>query len=117
MKAEKSTFSILFVAQKGKLNSELKAPIFARVTINGEMVHLSTRLYVEPSRWLGKEGRTIGATKEDKLINETIDNFRTLIHGGKPVEVDPDKTEEGVPLKTVEHRHLKTVESDHRKPE
>jgi hypothetical protein len=44
-------------------------------------------------------------------------NLLTAALLGKPVEVDPDKTEEGVPLKTVEHRHLKTVESDHRKPE
>ena len=81
MKAEKSTFSILFVAQKGKLKSDGKAPIFARVTINGEMIHLSTRTNVEPSRWLSKEGRTPGASKEDRAINETLDNFRTLIHG------------------------------------
>ncbi len=81
MESGKSTFSILFVAQKGKLKANGKAPILARVTINGEMVHLSTRTNVEPDRWLSKEGRTLGATKEDKAINSTLDNFRTLIHG------------------------------------
>ncbi len=81
MESGKSTFSILFVAQKGKLKANGKAPIFARVTINGEMVHLSTRTNIEPDRWLSKEGRTLGSTKEDKAINSTLDNFRTLIHG------------------------------------
>jgi integrase len=81
MTSKNSTFSILFVAQKGKLKANGKAPIFARITVNGEMVHLSTRLGVEPNRWLSKEGRTTGKNGEDKYINTTLDNFRTLIHG------------------------------------
>jgi site-specific recombinase XerD len=80
MTSKNSTFSILFVAQKGKLKANGKAPIFARITVNGEMVHLSTRLGVEPNRWLSKEGRTAGKNGEDKFINSTLDNFRTLIH-------------------------------------
>lgn len=75
----KSTFSILFVAQKGKLKANGKAPILARVTVNGEMVHLATRLDVAPDRWLGKECRTLGKNAEDKYINETLDNYRNVI--------------------------------------
>ncbi len=75
----KSTFSILFVAQKGKLKANGKAPILARVTVNGEMVHLATRLDVDPDRWLGKECRTPGKSAEDKYINETLDNYRNVI--------------------------------------
>lgn len=75
----KSTFSILFVAQKGKLKANGKAPILARVTVNGEMVHLATRLDVDPDRWLGKECRTLGKSAEDKYINETLDNYRNVI--------------------------------------
>lgn len=75
----KSTFSILFVAQKGKLKANGKAPILARVTVNGEMVHLATRLDVDPDRWLGKECRTLGKSAEDKYINEALDNYRNVI--------------------------------------
>lgn len=75
----KSTFSILFVAQKGKLKSNGKAPILARVTVNGEMVHLATRIDVDPDRWLGKECRTPGRSAEDKYINEMLDNYRNVI--------------------------------------
>lgn len=75
----KSTFSILFVAQKGKLKANGKAPILARVTVNGEMVHLATRLDVDPDRWLGKECRTLGKSAEDKYINETLENYRNVI--------------------------------------
>lgn len=75
----KSTFSILFVAQKGKLKANGKAPILARVTVNGEMVHLATRIDVDPDRWLGKECRTPGRSAEDKYINEVLDNYRNVI--------------------------------------
>lgn len=75
----KSTFSILFVAQKGKLKANGKAPILARVTVNGEMVHLATRIDVDPDRWLGKECRTPGRSAEDKYINEMLDNYRNAI--------------------------------------
>ena len=34
---DKSTFSILFIMQKGKPNAEGNAPIFARITINHQM--------------------------------------------------------------------------------
>ena len=75
----KSTFSILFVAQKGKLKANGKAPILARVTVNGEMVHLATHIDVDPDRWLGKECRTPGRSAEDKYINEMLDNYRNVI--------------------------------------
>ncbi|GAB0481636.1 site-specific integrase [Alistipes indistinctus] len=75
----KSTFSILFVAQKGKLNKEGKAPIMARITVNREFVSLATRLYVDPARWLGKECRTPGKSAEDKYLNEMLENYRTVI--------------------------------------
>ena len=45
---DKSTFSILFIMQKGKPNAEGNAPIFARITINHQMTHLATRYYLPP---------------------------------------------------------------------
>ena len=66
---DKSTFSILFIMQKGKPNAQGNAPIFARITVNHQMTHLATRYYLPADRWLPKEGRTIGRTKEEKEIN------------------------------------------------
>ena len=76
---DKSTFSILFIMQKGKPNAEGNAPIFARITINHQMTHLATRYYLPPERWLPKEGRTLGRTKEEKEVNAYLDNLRCLI--------------------------------------
>ena len=73
---DKSTFSILFIMQKGKPNAQGNAPIFARITINHQMTHLATRYYLPADRWLPKEGRTVGRTKEEKEVNAYLDNLR-----------------------------------------
>lgn len=75
-----NTFSVLFIIQKGKTNQEGKAPILARITINRRMVHISTRQSIPPDRWLSKECKTIGITKEEKQINRFLGDFRGLIY-------------------------------------
>lgn len=61
------------------MNKEGKAPILVRVTVNGEKVHLATRLYVYPAKWSGKECQASGKSAEEKHINETLDNLRNVI--------------------------------------
>ncbi|CDN30248.1 transposase [Mucinivorans hirudinis] len=77
--SDKSTFKVLFVAHKGKLKRNGRAPILARITVNGQMTHITTQCDVLPERWVGKEGRTVGTTKEDKLINSMLQEFYALI--------------------------------------
>ena len=54
-------------------------PILARITVNGEMCHFSTRLTIMPDRWLSKDYRTVGLTREEKQINETLAEFYSTI--------------------------------------
>lgn len=75
-----STFSVLFIIQKGKTNQEGKAPVLARITVNRQMVHLSTRQSVLPDRWVSKEGKTVGLTKEEKQINRFLNDYKGLIY-------------------------------------
>lgn len=75
----KSSFSIIFITQNGKLKSDGTAPIIARITLNGEMCHFSTRLTILPDRWLNKEYRTLGKTKEEKSINEMLEHLKVTI--------------------------------------
>ncbi|WP_099462892.1 Arm DNA-binding domain-containing protein [Parabacteroides provencensis] len=39
----KSTFTVLFIIQKGKPKADGRVPIIARITINGKMSHFSTK--------------------------------------------------------------------------
>lgn len=75
----KSTFCVIFVIQKGKCRPDGTAPIVARITLNGEMVHFSTKLYIHPDRWLPLEYKTVGKTSEEKLINETLFDLQSTI--------------------------------------
>lgn len=72
----KSTFSVMFIIQKGKLKANGKAPILARITVNGEMSHVSTKIDILPDRWLTKEYKTVGLTREEKLINQTLEELK-----------------------------------------
>ncbi len=75
----KATFNVMFLIQKGKLRANGNAPIMARITLNGEMAHFSTRMEIKPERWLGREHRAIGSTKDDKRINALLDELKAAI--------------------------------------
>lgn len=77
--ARKSTFAIIFVLQKGKAREDGTAPIVAHITVNHEMVHFATRMYIHPDRWLPKDYRTAGKSREEKQINDALDELRVLI--------------------------------------
>lgn len=76
---KKSSFSVIFVTQNGKAKADGRAPIVARITVNGEMCHFSTRQSILPERWLNKEYRTVGKTREEKAINSILDDFKATI--------------------------------------
>ena len=78
-KASKNTFSVIFVIQKGKCRPDGKAPIVARITVNGEMVHFSTKMHIEPERWLPLEYKTKGQTHEEQVINSTLIDVHATI--------------------------------------
>lgn len=75
----KSTFNIIYVIQKGKAKADGSAPVVARITVNGEKSHFATRIYVDPACWLPKEYRTTGLTREERKVNEALDELRVLI--------------------------------------
>ena len=79
LRAQKSTFAVIFIIQKGKVRVDGTVPIVARITVNGKMVHFATRMYIHPDCWLPKDYRTVGKTKAEKQINEMLEELRVLI--------------------------------------
>ena len=75
----KATFNIMFFIQKGKVTANGRAPIFARLTVNGERVHFSTKLSIQPDRWDAKNYCTLGKTKDEKNINGFLDELKCSI--------------------------------------
>lgn len=75
----KATFNVMFLIQKGKLKANGNAPIMARITVNGEMAHFSTRMDIKPERWNAKDYRSLGITKEEKKLNALLDEIKSSI--------------------------------------
>ena len=72
----RSTFKILFYCKKNVVKSNGKAPIMARVTLNGEIVQFSVKCEVNPVEWNPKAGRAIGKSASAINLNSLLDGFR-----------------------------------------
>jgi site-specific recombinase XerD len=77
-----TTLSILFYAKKSKATTEGLIPIYLRVTINGQRFEVSTKRYVEESKWNSKLGKvkTNINTEEAKSLNIFIDSLRNRVY-------------------------------------
>lgn len=74
------TFSLLFWINKAKMNKSGKAPIYARITINGRRAEVATGQSIEPERW-NIAGSFAKGTKEDvRIINERLTELKNRIH-------------------------------------
>jgi len=75
----RSTFSILFYIKKSALKSNGKAPIMARITLNGEIAQFSLKCEVNPDEWNPRTQRAVGKTSNAIKINGLLDNSRAII--------------------------------------
>jgi site-specific recombinase XerD len=75
-----NTFSVQFLLKKDKLNKEGFAPIFAKVTLNGSKMELSTSRMIEPSNWLPDKRRAKVQTEKQKQLNEHLESFKTKLY-------------------------------------
>jgi site-specific recombinase XerD len=77
MKAQQ-TFSILFWISKNRLKNG-KAPIYARITINGKRVEISTQREISPLEWDARSQIVTGRAKEAKQLNSDLAVIKTKL--------------------------------------
>lgn len=77
----KSTFKVLFLIKRNATKQSGKAPIIARITLDGIIAQISTQLEIEPSLWNIKHGKASGKAFEANIINNSIDNIKSTIFG------------------------------------
>ena len=70
---ERTTFSLLFYIRRTKLNKAGEAPIFMRVTINGQRADASTRRYIAPRLWNTTKGKVIENGRGCRELNLYLD--------------------------------------------
>ncbi len=75
----KSTFKVLFFIKRNATKQSGKAPIIARITLDGKIAQISTKLEIEPSLWDVKHGRASGKVFEANHINSSIDSIKSTI--------------------------------------
>jgi len=75
----KTKVSILFYAKKAKAAANGLVPIYARITINGKRIELSTNRFVEISKWSTEAGKIKGTSEEARSINNHLDLLKSQI--------------------------------------
>jgi len=63
----RTTFSILFYLKRSKLNKKGEAPIYMRITINGERSEASFKRSIDPGRWNSAKGMARSLSKVEKV--------------------------------------------------
>ena len=60
MKTKRSTFKVLFYVKRTAARvSDGKAPVMARITIDGDIATFSAKLFVTPSLWNAEAGKVL----------------------------------------------------------
>lgn len=85
------TFGLLFYVKRAKIDSNGKAPIYVRITIDGIRSELSIKRSVEIDRWSTEAGKVKGTTEEVKSINTYIDVVRNKIYDHHKRLIDDNK--------------------------
>ena len=74
-----NTFGIQFLIRQDKLKDG-KAPIYVRITINGEVVHFALKQrWVDPKSWDNRRGTGKGNRAEILQLNTVLENVRIVL--------------------------------------
>lgn len=71
----KSTLKILFFIRKEKANASGKAPIYVRLTIDGQLCQFSTKSDVSMKLWDPKRYCAVGRSSEADSVNSYLEFF------------------------------------------
>ncbi|MGJ1194248.1 site-specific integrase [Sphingobacterium siyangense] len=79
MKTQHCTFGVIFYLKKQKTTAQGKAPIYARVTVNGKRTEISVKRSVAVSGWDAKKGLAKGSREETAELNRFLARFKAKI--------------------------------------
>lgn len=81
MKTKRSTFKVLFYVKRTAARvSDGKAPVMARITIDGDIATFSAKLFVTPSLWNAEAGKVNGKSAEAIEINPQLEEIKARIN-------------------------------------
>ncbi len=71
--------SILFYVRTSKKNSEGQAPVYLRITVNGQRLEQSVQRFVDPAQWSRAAGRLKGNTFPARQLNLYLDTLSSKV--------------------------------------
>ena len=77
---KRSTFSVAFYIKRKKLIRKGEAPIYARITVNGQRAEFGLKRSILPEDWDTVKGKSLKRSKEAISLNEYIDEVWNRIH-------------------------------------
>lgn len=80
MNAVQSTFSLLFVIRKHRLLKNGEAPIYLRITVNGEVADITVKRSVRLEMWDQRRECSLGKLHRDKELNHYLETLKTRFY-------------------------------------
>jgi site-specific recombinase XerD len=72
--------SILFYAKKAKATTDGLVPIYQRVTVDGQRIEISTKRYVDITKWSSEAGKLKGNSEEARSLNTYLDILKARVY-------------------------------------
>lgn len=99
--------SILFYAKRSKTTAKGLVPIYLRVTVDGVRIEITTKRFVEPSRWSVSAGKMKGNSEESRSINSYLDILKGKVYDAQKEILQSNKA---VTASTMKNKILGTEE-------
>ena len=106
---ERTTFSLLFYIRRDKLNKRGEAPVFMRLTINGERADASIKRFIEPHAWNSAKGKANEKSRGGKDLNLYLDAISANI---LRIQRDLELDKKEVSAQIILNRYLGKEQSD-----
>jgi site-specific recombinase XerD len=76
---ERSTFSVLFYIKRSKLLKDGQAPVYLRITVDGQMAEISLKRSVNPSIWDTARNKAKGNSFDAQELNDYLNSARAQV--------------------------------------
>ena len=106
---ERTTFSLLFYIRRDKLNKRGEAPVFLRLSINGERADASIKRFIEPHAWNSEKGKANEKCRGGKDLNLYLDAISANI---LQIQRDFELDKKEVSAQIILNRYLGKDQSD-----
>ena len=106
---ERTSFSLLFYIRRDKTNKKGEAPVFMRLTINGERAGTSIKRFIEPLAWNSAKGKANEKSRGGKDLNLYLDAISANI---LRIQRDLELDKKEVSAQIILNRYLGKEQSD-----